>query len=165
MKKFTEFLTESLDVDTGQAMNAHEVTSHSSASSSVENERTRAEINRKLSQILDNDNRSLPNNVILSPETGFERIRKVLHTHAIDLPAILNPDPENGEEVFEVNQFGTPYGPLPSGQYGEIRKPYYLYVYYFLNDEGYYEFFAQVVDENELEEYSSITGDEEEDEE
>jgi hypothetical protein len=164
MKKFTDFLVESIDVQAGQAVQAHEIESHNSNSSAIENEKTRALINRKLSQILDTDNRSLPNNVILAPEIGFERIRKVLHTHAIDLPAILSLDQEGGEEVFEVNQFGTPYGPLPSGQYGEVRKPYYLYVYYFLNDDGYYDFFAQIVDENELEEYTSITGEEESDE-
>lgn len=164
MKKFTDFLVESIDVEPGQAMNAHETDSHGSNSVSVENSKIRAEINRKLAVILDKDNRSVPANNILSPEIGFERIRKILHTHAIDLPAILNLDPEVGEEVFQVNQFGTPYGPLPSGQYGEIRSPYYLYVYYFLNDDGYYDFFAQIVDENELEGYVSITGDEEDEE-
>lgn len=162
MKKFKDYITESYDVETGQAMVAHERTSHSSASNGIENVRVRAQINQKLSVILDKDNRSVPNNNILSPELGFERIRKILHSHGIDLPAILDLDPEEGEEVFEVNQFGTPYGPLPSGQYGEIRPSFYLYVYYFLNDDGYYDFFAQIVDENELEDYVNITGDEDE---
>jgi hypothetical protein len=123
----------------------------------------RAEINSKLAQNLDVDNRSSPNNIILSPEIGFERIRKVLNAHGIDLPAILDVDVEEGEEVFQVNQFGTPYGPLPTGQFGEIRPDYYLYVYYFLNESGHYEFFAQIVDQDELEDYTSITGEEPED--
>jgi hypothetical protein len=164
MKKFTDFLVESINIEPGQAMNAHETDSHGSNSVSIENNKIRAEINRKLAVILDKDNRSVPGNNILSPEIGFERIRKILHSHAIDLPAILDLDPEVGEEVFQVNQFGTPYGPLPSGQFGEIRSPYYLYVYYFLNDDGYYDFFAQIVDEDELEGYVSITGDEEDEE-
>lgn len=153
MKKFTEFLTETYDINHGQAMAAHDSDAHSSGSSSISNNRIRSEINRKLDAILDKDNKSVPNNNILSPEIGFERIRKILSTHAIDLPAVLNLDGEEGEEVFQVNQFGTPYGPLPSGEYGEMQSPYYLYVYYFLNDEGYYEFFAQIVDENELEDF------------
>jgi hypothetical protein len=161
MKKFTEFLIESNDVEAGQAVNAHEIESHTSNSSGIVNSKIRAEINRKLAVILDKDNRSVPGNNILSPEIGFERIRKILHSYAIDLPAILDLDQEEGEEVFQVNQFGTPYGPLPSGQYGEVRQPYYLYVYYFLNDDGYYDFFAQVVNENDLEDYVNITGDEE----
>lgn len=162
MKKFTEFLTEFIDVQSGQAMDAHETDSHGSNSISIENDDVRSEINRKLAVILDKDNRSVPGNNILSPEIGFERIRKILHSHAIDLPAILELDQEVGEEVFQVNQFGTPYGPLPSGQFGEIRSPYYLYVYYFLNDNGYYDFFAQIVDGDELEGYVSITGEEDE---
>ena len=161
MKKFTDFLEESLDVENGQAMQAHEIEAHTPNNSGLENEKIRAEINRKLAVILDKDNRSLPGNSILSPEIGFERIRKILHTYAIDVPAILDLDQEEGEEVFQVNQFGTPYGPLPSGQFGEIRRPFYLYAYYFLNDSGYYDFFAQIVDENELEDYVNITGEEE----
>lgn len=161
MKSFTNFLTENLDIEHGQAMTAHDSLSHSSASSSIYNNRVRAEINRKLDVILDTDNRSVPNNSILSPEIGFERIRKVLHSHAIDLPAILDLDGEEGEEVFQINQFGTPYGPLPSGSYGEPESPFYLYVYYFLNDHGYYEFFAEIVNEIELQEYLNAEGPEE----
>jgi len=164
MKKFTDFLIENLDVETGQAMNAHEIDSHTSNGSGLENEKIRAEINRKLSIILDRNNRSVPNNNIQAPEIGFERIRKVLNTHGIDLPAILDLDQEEGEEVFQINQFGTPYGPLPSGAYGELRPNYYLYVYYFLNDDGYYDFFAEIVDQEDLEDYTSIEGDESEEE-
>lgn len=162
MKKFNQFVNEVYDIESGQAMAAHEKSAHSPSGSGVENARVRNEINSKLSKILDDHNRSLPNNCILSPEAGFERISKILNSHGISLPAILNLDGEEGEEVFEINQFGTPYGPLPSGQSGEVRSNFYLYVYYFLNESGYYEFFAQIVDEEELQDYMNITGEEDE---
>ena len=161
MKPFNQFVLEGFGTETGQGELAHSAGAHTSSASSIYNPKTLIACNRQLAADLNDHNRSLPNNAILAPEIGFERIRKVLSTYAINLPPVLNLDQEEAEEVFEVEQFGNPYGPLPSGEYGTDREPLYLYVYYFLNEDGYYEFFAQIVNEEDLNDYLNIEGDEE----
>lgn len=164
MKQFNQFVNESVGpfgVEDGQAVSAHSAENMTSSASSIYNPKLLNICNRQLAADLSKNNRSLPNNSILSPEIGFERIGKILSTYAINLPAILDLGQESAEEVFEVEQFGVPYGPLPSGEYGTNREPLYLYVYYFLNDDGFYEFFAQIVDEEELNDFLETEGDEE----
>lgn len=154
MKNFVEYLTEAsggdFGLEKGLAVSGHEISNHTTTSPSVYNPRILAQINQQLAIVLNPENRTYAGNSILSPEVGFERIRKTLYNFAIHLPPALNLDQEEGEEVFSVEQFGNPYGPLPSGEFGTNRDPLYLYVYYFLNEHGYYEFFAQVVNEEEL---------------
>lgn len=154
MKNFVEYITEASGFDMGvdhhQAEPAHKSPNFGTTSPSVYNPRILVAINQELAIVLHKNNRTYAGNSILSPEVGFERIRKTLYNFSIHLPPILNINPEEGEEVFEVEQFGNPYGPLPSGEYGTNREPLYLYVYYFLNEDGYYEFFAQIVNEEEM---------------
>jgi len=170
MKNFVEYLNEAFGGDfgleNGTAIAGHEVSNHTTSSPSVYNQKTLAQINQQLAIVLNPENRTYAGSSILSPEVGFERIRKTLYNFAISLPPTLNLDQEEGEEVFAVEQFGNPYGPLPSGEFGTNREPLYLYVYYFLNEHGYYEFFAQVVNEEELVDLVHGEGeDEDEDEE
>lgn len=158
MKDFKQYISESYDIELGQAMANHEVPVNNGIN--IDNPKIQSEINQNLAIILNRNNRSSGGGSILTPEAGFERIRKVLDKFAIHLPPVLDLDPDEGEEVFQVNQFGTPFGPLPSGSYGDVRDNLYLYVYYYQQEHGYYEFFAQVVDEKEL---SELMGEDEED--
>lgn len=83
-----------------------------------------------------------------SAESGFEAIRKIFGEYGGDVPVIDGLDPEGDEIALDVN---TPDGPL------------ILYVIYSLTDDDEYEFYAELTDDEGLEEI--ISEDEEEDEE
>lgn len=137
--KFREYLTEiEANVVNGQAINAHEPTTE--ASISVSNPKVRDEINARLIIEL--------NSAILSPQEGVQKTRKILHTFGLDLPAWYEPDLDGDEIVFPLTQFNSP----------DIES-FYLYLIYYLTDDGYYDFYTELVDESGLEE---IMSDEEE---
>lgn len=129
MIDFKLFLNE--EVQVGQAIDAHEPTERSS--SSVDNSVIVAKVNQNLSAEL-SDN-------FLSPEAGFQKIRKVLHTFGMDMPAMYDLDQEGDELVLDVAQFGE--SELGSGL---------LYVLYYLSEGGYYEFYSELTDEDGIEE-------------
>jgi len=106
---------------------------------SITDEKVREGINRHLDNELDD--------TILSPESGIQKIRKVLSRFGVDMPALYGTDPEGDEIVIDLE---------------EVDGKYYLYLIYALADDGRYEFYAEIVDEEGLEE---IESDEEEDEE
>jgi hypothetical protein len=83
-------------------------------------------------------------NSITSPNLGVQKIRKVLFRYGIDLPAIYDILEEGDEFAIELD------GGL------------FLYVLYYLTDEGDYDFYAEVTDWNGVDELMS---DEEEQEE
>ena len=106
---------------------------------SITDEKIREGINRHLDNELDD--------TILSPESGIQKIRKVLSRFGVDMPALYGTDPEGDEIVIDLE---------------EVDGKYYLYLIYALTDDSRYEFYAEIVDEEGLEE---IESDEEEDEE
>jgi hypothetical protein len=67
------------------------------------------------------------------------------------MPALYEIDREGDEVVFELNQFGM-----------EMTPDYYLYVLYYLTDDGYYDFYVEVADDDRVEELTSDGGDEQE---
>jgi len=156
--QFKQFLKELANIETGQAIEAHEPTEESS--SSVLNPAVFAEVNHRFIVEL--------NDLILSPEQGIQKIRKVLHRYAMDMPALYDADPMADEVVFELYQFGVAQGVdtqgvVVTGKSVVNTKPdAYLYFIYYLDDNGRYEFHAEMVDEDGLEE---ILSDEEDDEE
>lgn len=141
--RFNQYLAELASVEDGQAIEAHEPTGE--ASSSVDNPRVRMEVNVLLANGL--------NDTFVSPEAGIQAIRKVLHRFGFDLPALYDADPEGDEVVIEIDQYG-----VSSEEY-----QYSIYILYYLTDEGSYEFFAELGDDNRMEELISDEGDEEED--
>jgi hypothetical protein len=155
---FKQFLTELANIEVGQAIEAHEPTEENS--SSVLNPSVMAEMNHRLIVEL--------NDLILSPEQGIQKIRKVLHRYAMDMPALYDADPMGDEVVFGLNQFGEIQGADTDGvittgkNVTNTTNEAYLYFIYYLDDNGRYEFHAEIVDENELE---SILSDEEDDDE
>ena len=98
------------------------------------------------SNIIDEVNTQLENQLqetILSPESGIQKIRKVLSMFDMDMPALYDIDPEGEEMVFGID--GS-----------------YLYIIYALTDDGRYDFYAELTDEEGLGEILSDEGEDEE---
>jgi hypothetical protein len=74
----------------------------------------------------------------LTPQAGFEQIRKILMMYGVDMPAVFDIDPEGDEVVLDINTYST----TPLGL---------LYILYSLSDEGYYEFYAEITDDAGIE--------------
>lgn len=128
--RFKQFVEELTSIESGQAIEAHEPTGE--GSSAIDNPKIRMEINYRLTNELYSP--------FLSPEGGIQAIRKVLHRYGFDLPALYDADPEGDELVIELNQFGQK--DLASN----------IYILYYLSDEGHYEFFAEVGDDERMDE-------------
>ena len=141
MINFRAYLTE--EIQTGQAIMAHEPNDKQSLS--VNNPVIVAKINSAFTIEL--------GDIFLSPESGFQKVRKVLHRFGLDMPPMYDMDPDGDEIVIDVTQFGD--ASLGSGL---------LYILYSLNDEGYYDFYAEINDEDGIEELlsSGIEGEDEE---
>lgn len=107
----------------------------------ITDENIREGINRQLDNELDD--------TILSPESGIQRIRKVLARFGVDMPALYGVDTEGDEVVIDLTE-------------DEVDKKYYLYFIYALTDDNRYDFYAEITDDAGLDE---IESDEEEDEE
>lgn len=131
--RFKEYLTE-LNTQDGQIIKAVD-------SKTLTDNEIRDELNSRLNHEL--------TDMILSPESGIQRIRKVLHMFGLDMPALYDAEPEGDELVLDVEQF-------------DGQKQFYLYLIYYLADDGRYDFYAELTDDEGLED---IMSDEEEDEE
>ena len=70
------------------------------------------------------------NDKILSPQIGLYKIRKVLNSYGYDLPALYEVDPEGDEVIFDLGD-----------------TDYFVYILYYLTDDGVYDFYALVTDE------------------
>lgn len=101
---------------------------------SLEDPQVRDTINQHLNHEL--------TDLILSPESGIQKIRRVLHLAGLDMPALYEAETEGDELVFEVGQ-------------------YFLYMIYYLADDGRYDFYAELVDEAGLTEILSEEDEEE----
>lgn len=139
--RFKQFLeeVELTSIETGQAEKAHEPTGEDRIE--VDNPKVRMEMNYRLMNELYSS--------FLSPEGGIQAIRKVLHRFGFDMPALYDADAEGDEIVFELDQFGL----------GEYKTN--IYILYYLTDKGHYEFYAEIGDDERMEE---LTSDEESDE-
>jgi hypothetical protein len=107
---------------------------------SISDPKIRDSINQRLNHEL--------TDLILSPESGFQRVRRVLISYGLDMPALYDADPEGDELVLDIDHSG--------------EEQIYLYLIYYLADDGRYDFYAELTDEEGLQELMS---DEEEDEE
>lgn len=99
------------------------------------NDESRSSIN---SMFDDQTNEQFP-----SPESGISMIRRVLGNFGVDFPALYDLNPEGDEIIFNIDD-------------------YYLYIIYSLADNGSYDFFAELADNDDLVEILSDEGDEEE---
>jgi hypothetical protein len=131
--RFKEYLTE-LNTQDGQIIKATD-------SKTLTDNEIRDELNSRLNHEL--------TDMILSPESGIQRIRKMLHMFGLDMPALYDAEPDGDELILDVEQF-------------DGQKQFYLYLIYYLADDGRYDFYAELTDDEGLED---IMSDEEEDEE
>ena len=86
-------------------------------------------------------------NNFATAEDGFAKIRNIFNQYGVKVPMMKSLDSEGDEIALDVD---AQEGPLV------------LYVIYSLTDEGDYEFYAELTDEDGLEEI--VSDDEEEDE-
>jgi len=128
--RFKQFVENLTSIETGQAIEAHEPNGEESVS--ILNSNLRAEINYRLTNEL--------NDIILSADQGIQKIRKVLHRYSFDLPSLYEPDREGDELVIELTQFGL----------SELETN--IYILYYLGDAGNYEFYAEIGDDDRMEE-------------
>lgn len=128
--RFKQFVEELTSIETGQAQDAHEPTGEESVS--ILNPNVVASVNYRLTNEL-NDN-------ILSPDQGFQKIRKVLHAYGFDIPSLYEPDREGDELVIELTQFGL----------DELDTN--IYILYYLSDQGNYEFHAEIGNDERMDE-------------
>ena len=131
--RFKQYLTE-LNTEMGQTVKATD-------SVNISDSQIRDKINQDLNHEL--------TDLILSPESGVQKIRKVLMSFGLDMPALYGAEPEGDELVLDVESM--------SGD-----EQFYLYLIYYLADDGRYDFYAELTDDEGLNE---IMSDEEEDEE
>jgi hypothetical protein len=131
-KQFVEEL-QFTSIETGQAEKAHEPTGEDRIE--IDNPKISMEMNSRLMNDLYQP--------FLSPESGIQAIRKVLHRFGFDLPALYNADPEGDEFVIDIEQFG------------QENLSTNLYVIYYFTDEGGYDFYAEIGNESRMEELLS----------
>jgi hypothetical protein len=129
------------NIETGQAVIKHETPKDNSIS--IDNPEVRAKINFRMGNEL--------NDIILSPVIGVQKVRKVLNMHGLDIPALYELDPEGDEVVLEMNQFGKVYDQYDMPQFEDDEEIFYLYLLYYLNDDGSYDFYAELTDEAGIE--------------
>ena len=131
--RFNQYLAE-LNTEMGQTIKVND-------SVDISDPQVRDKINERLNHEL--------TDLILSPESGVQKIRKVLMSFGLDMPALYDAEPEGDELVLDVESF-----------VGD--EQFYLYLIYYLADDGRYDFYAELTDDEGLNE---IMSDEEEDEE
>lgn len=105
------------------------------AMSTIIDEKTEDQINFLLDTDLDSP--------FLSPESGIQAIRKVLKRFDIELEALYDASPEGDELVLELENA-------------------YIYILYYLTDDNRYEFYAEVGDDETMNELMSDEETEEE---
>ena len=138
---FKQFINELASIETGQAIIAHEPSE--GASSSVMNRKVQVEINHLFMQEF--------SELILSPENGIQKVRKVLHRYGLDMPALYDADGEGDELVIVIEQYGE----------ASMSPNLFLYLIYYLTDNGNYDFYAEITNQEGIEE---LLSDEEDDE-
>lgn len=76
---------------------------------------------------------------VLTVEAGISKIRKILYLEGIAFESLLGLDSEGDEIATQINDDD------------------YLYILYFPTDDGYYDFYAEVTDEQGIIEAMSET--------
>jgi hypothetical protein len=108
-------------------------------------EETRDEINDTLFEALDDQPST-------NPYGGWFRAAKILSLYGINLPKVIFKDILDGEEVVAISQFGEKVGAKLDGTISMKgdEEEYYFYYSYGINEDGYYDSYATVVDESGL---------------
>ena len=89
----------------------------------------------------------------VTPYIAFERVSKALANFLIFPPRQGFLEGDSGEVHFEIKQFGEKMGMNNDGTVVTAPElPYYIYFEYRLDDNGMFNIFCEVVDQDDLEE-------------
>ena len=92
----------------------------------------------------------------LTPYIGLERVSKALAYYHIFLPKMTFLEEERGYKLFKASQFGDKMGMTNDGQVVINDNPdYSVYFEWNKNDDGVYNIFCQIADQNEVSELVS----------
>lgn len=87
----------------------------------------------------------------VTPYIALERVTKVLANYHIYLPRYTFMSGDSGVAVFPVNQFGTRIGMTNDGQVvTKHPSSFHVYFEYQMNDDGKYDVFCEIVDDDDL---------------
>lgn len=93
------------------------------------------------------------NRAFITPYIALENIQKILAQHFIFLPKHNLDDGDQGNLIFHLDQYGSVVGQTNDGQFNLTPESgMYFYFEYSLNDNGFYDIFSEIVDEDDLEE-------------
>lgn len=135
MKRFKNFISEETMPYAGT----------SSGTIDVRDTDARDNINRILSGIT--------HGRFVTPYIAFERVSKALANFLIFPPRQGFLEGDSGEVHFEIKQFGEKMGMNDDGTViSAPALPYYIYFEYRLDDNGMFNIFCEVVDQDDLEE-------------
>tara|TARA_R110000772_G_scaffold99174_2_gene198868 strand:- start:22557 stop:24347 length:1791 start_codon:yes stop_codon:yes gene_type:complete len=122
----------------------------------IENDSVRDNINNLLAAVTASP--------AISPYTALERVRKVLAQFHINLPAHTFMEGSSGSTTFEINQFGSRIGMTDGGEVvTKGASGFTLYFEYEAQLDGKYAVFAEICDDDELQEILDDVEDEIED--
>jgi len=120
-------------------------------SKSIDNSVTKEIINSRLANVTSNS--------FLTPYIALGSIARILAYVNIVVPQYTFLDREEGEVVFDATQVGQIAGVNLDGSPARTEADHFIYFSYSMNDDGYYDCFAALVDSDELERIMDMGGD------
>lgn len=120
-------------------------------SKSIDNSVTKEIINSRLA--------NATSNPFLTPYIALGSIARILAYVNIVVPQYTFLDRDEGEVVFDATQVGQIAGVNLDGSPARSEADHFIYFSYSMNDEGYYDCFAALVDSDELEDIMDMGGD------
>ena len=124
-------------------------------SKSIDNNVTKEIINSRLATVTSHE--------FLTPYIALGSISRVLAYANIIVPQYTFLDRHEGEVVFDATQFGKMSGVNTDGTKVDADSGHFVYFSYVMNDDGHYDCFAALVDQDELDDILDIEGEDEED--
>lgn len=92
----------------------------------------------------------------VTPYVAIAKIQKILAVHQVFLPKIIFKDIDHGNLIFGLDQFGQMLGQTDDGEFKTTPdSENYLYFEYTMNEDGYYDVYCEIVDEDDLDEIMS----------
>lgn len=95
----------------------------------------------------------LTDTVLSLPETIIQKLRQILYRNGFTLPEVNNLNTMGEELIIEIEQHEHRI-------HGEVLNGLYVYLIYYLMDDKSYDVFAEVIDENEVQEILNSVDDE-----
>jgi hypothetical protein len=136
MKSFKTFMKEDVDV--------HAITP--TGDQDISDKATMNNINTMLSRV--------SGHTYSTPYQALERIRQQIAYYGIAIPKYVFADTDDGETAFEIQQFGGMTGMDDKANFHKeapSEMSMFLYFSWELNDSGYFEIDAEIMNEPELE--------------